>query len=193
MTRTSLTAAVAALALALAACGSSPAATTTTQAAGGGTTTTAPSSGTTAAPSTTAGATTGAGSATLTIGDMTFTFNNYYCAVGEAETRNSRVSFSSGAFGETDGHRTQLDASIQDTSEQGAMEGDSTIQSISLNDVEDFENPVVAYESVSGFIGEPGFTIMYDGSHVTAEANFDDSTTDEIESIPGTLEATCGG
>jgi len=123
---------------------------------------------------------------------MTFTFDNYYCRTGEG-TGNARVSFSSGAFGETDGHRTQLDASIQDKNETGAMEGEGTIQSVTLNDVEDFENPVVAYEAVSGFIGAPDFTIMVDGNHVTAEAMFDDSTTDEIETIAGTLDATCGG
>ncbi len=55
-----------------------------------------------------------AGSATLTIGDQTWTFDNYYCAFGPEETGNERVSFSSGAFGTAEGVRTQLDASIQD-------------------------------------------------------------------------------
>lgn len=192
MTRIRVMAAIGTMALVAAACGSSPAATTTTAGTSSGTT--AAPTGTTAAPSTTAatGGGGGTGSATLTVGDMTFTFDGYYCAFG-ADTGNSRVSFSSGAFARVDGHNAQLDVSIQDTNESGAMSGEGTLQSITLNDVEDFENPVVGYEAVSGFVGAPSFTIMVDGNHVTAEAAFDDTTTDDIESIPGTFDASCPG
>lgn len=134
----------------------------------------------------------GAGSATLTVGDQTWTFDNYYCRTGPENTGNARTSFSSGAFGENEDGRIQLDASIQDTDEQGRMEGEGTIQSVTLNDIEDFENPSVSLAAESGFIGGPEFVIQVDGDQVTAEAFFDDGTTDEIEAIPGTLEATCG-
>ena len=133
-----------------------------------------------------------AGSATLTVGDQTWTFDNYYCRTGPENTGNDRVSFSSGAFGTHEGVRTQLDASIQDTDQQGRLEGEGTIQSVTLNDIEDFENPSIALSAVSGFVGSPEFVIQVNGDQVTAEAFFDDDTTDEIEAIPGTLEATCG-
>lgn len=170
---------------ALAACGGDggTAETTTTAASPGASATT------TTAASGSAG--TGSGSATLTVGDQVFTFDNYYCFSGE-DTGNDRVSFSSGATGDFEGTRVQLDASIQDPDEQGRVEGEGTIQSVTVNDIEDFENPAVGLEAVSGFIGAPAFTISVEGGRVTAEALFDDTTTDEIEEIPGTLEATCG-
>lgn len=133
-----------------------------------------------------------AGSATLIIGDQTWTFDNYYCAFGPEQTKNERVSFSSGSIGSPDGVRLQLDASIQDPDKQGRYEGEGTIQSVTLNDIEDFENPSVDFGAVGGIVGASGFVIQIDGNTVTVEASFDDGTTDERESIPGTLEATCG-
>ena len=132
------------------------------------------------------------GSATLTVGDETWTFDNYYCRQGPEETGNERVSFSSGAFGTYEGKRTQLDASIQDTDKQGRYEGEGTIQSVTFNDIEDFENPSVDLAAESGFLGAPEFVIEITGDKLRIEASFDDRTTDEIESIPGTLEALCG-
>lgn len=178
---------IAVLMLAVSACGGSDDAGsdngTNTTSQGGDTTTTAPSSG---------GGFGGGGSATLTVGDQTYEFDNYYCLQGNDNTGNSRVSFSSGAMGEVDSVRVQLDASIQDTNEGNAMEGAGTIQSVSLNDIEDFQNPSVSWDAITGFIGEPGWVIEYDGSSVHVEALFDDGLTDDIEEIPGTLDATCG-
>ncbi len=162
--------------------------TTTTASSGDG------GSGEPSAETTTTAASSGAsgnGSATLVVGDQTYEFDNYYCFQGSANTGNDRVSFSSGALGEIDGVRVQLDASIQDTNEGDAMDGAGTIQSVSLNDIEDFENPSVSWAAVTGFIGDPAWVIEYDGSTVHAEALFDDGRTDELEEIPGTLDATC--
>ncbi len=133
------------------------------------------------------------GSATLVVGDRTFEFDNYYCAQGSSNTGNAAVSFSSGAFGDYEGTRIQLDASILDFDEQNRMEGDGTTQSVTLDDVEDFENPSVGLSAISGVLSAVSFLIQYDGTTVTVEALFDDNTTDEIEEIPGTLTATCGG
>lgn len=134
----------------------------------------------------------GDGSATLTIGDETWEFTGYYCAFGPEETRNDRVSFSSGAFGESaEGVRLQLDVTIQDTDEQGRYEGEGTIHSVSLDDVEDFENPSVAWNAVSGIVGESAYYIQIDGKSIHAEAAFDDGTTDAIESTPGTFDGSC--
>jgi hypothetical protein len=133
----------------------------------------------------------GGGSATLTVGDQIYTFDNYDCASGEG-TGNDDVPFSSGAFGEVEGVRVQLDASVYDPSGEGNMEGDGVVNAVTLNDVEDFANPSVSWSAESGFIGGAEFAIQYDGSTVFVESTFDDGRTDEIEQVPGTLEATCG-
>ncbi|NOX24289.1 MAG: hypothetical protein GXP36_14520 [Actinobacteria bacterium] len=132
------------------------------------------------------------GSATLTVGDQTWEFDNYYCVRGIENTGNSRVSFSSGAFGEFDGANTQLDATILDMDELSSMEGDGTIHSVTIEDIDNVENPIVSLSAQSGFFGTPGFEIAYDGNMVTAKTIFDDDMTEEIEAIPGTLTAVCG-
>ena len=188
-------------ALVLGACSSSSDDSTTTTLAGssGTTETTAPDASGGGADTTTtnapaAGGSGDAGSATLVVGDQTYEFDNYYCFQGSDNTGNSRVSFSSGAFGEVDGVRVQLDASIQDTNEGNAMDGDGTIHSVSLNDIENFQTPTVGWDSVTGFFGAPEWVIEYDGATVHAEAEFDDLTTEEeLEAVPGTLDAVCGG
>jgi hypothetical protein len=134
----------------------------------------------------------GGGTATLAIGDETWEFTGYYCAFGPAETQNDRVSFSSGAFGESaEGVRIQLDASIQDTREEGRYDGDGVIHSLTLNDIEDFENPSLGWSALTGILGSGGPFLHLDGQSVTAETVFDDETTDEIEEVPGTFQATC--
>jgi len=134
----------------------------------------------------------GAGSATLTIGDETWEFDNYYCAFTPEQSQNDRVSFSSGATGESaEGSRIQLDASIQDTEEQGRYEGEGTIQSLTLDDIDDFENPSVSWSAVTGIAGGAAFTIQVDGNNVHAETVFDDGTTDAIEEIAGTFDGVC--
>lgn len=135
----------------------------------------------------------GSGSATLTIGDESWTFTDLFCGFSPEETRNDRVSFTLSAFGESaTGARTQLDATIQDTEEQGRYEGDGTIHSVSLNDIEDFDNPSVAWDAVTGIVGGGAFTINVNGKNVSAEAVFDDGrTNDVLEEVAGTLEAVC--
>lgn len=187
------------LALASAACGSGETADTpddtsteTTAATGSGdeATTTAPADdSTTTAP--TGSGSEGAGSATLTVGDQVFTFDNYYCRVGAANTQNANISFSSGAFGEVDGNRAQLDASIYDGDGQDRMEGDGVIASVTFNDVADFDNPKVSLSAESGMQATP-VVFEFDGSTLRVETTFDDGLTDEMDEIPGVLEATCG-
>lgn len=166
---------------------------TTTTSAGAGEDGSSSDSTTTTAGSSGGGIGAG-GSATLTVGDQVYEFDSYYCFQG-ADTGNDRVSFSSGAIGEIDGVRVQLDASIQDVDEGGAMDGASSLHSVSLNDIEDFENPIVSWDAVTGFLTSPQWIIEYDGSSVTAtitaDDGFDDTSTDDWEQIEGSLTATC--
>lgn len=132
------------------------------------------------------------GSATLTIGNTTWEFDNYYCVRGIDNTGNSRVSFTSGAFGDFEGAKTQLDATILDMDELDSMEGDGTIHSVTIEDIDNPENPTVSLSAQSGFYGTPGFEIQYSGNTVTVSTTFDDNATETPEAIPGTLTATCG-
>lgn len=133
---------------------------------------------------------TGPGSATLTVGDAVYSFDNYYCFEGSENTRNDSVPFSSGAFGEVDGHRAQLDASMYDPEQQNSMDADGVSFNVTLNDVDDFENPVVSWSDA--FFADEPVDFEYDGATLRVEALFDDDLTEEMEQIPGVLEATCG-
>lgn len=127
----------------------------------------------------------------LTIGDESWSFDDVFCAFSPEEAGNARVSFFVSSFGKSStGARTQLDATIQDPAQEGRYDGENVIKTVSLNDVEDFENPSVDWSSISGFgIGDLDFQV--DGKNVAVSAAFNDGTTDDIETIPGTLVATC--
>ena len=133
----------------------------------------------------------GSGRATLTIGDESWTFDGVFCAFSPEESQNERVSFTLTSSGESaDGVRIFLDATIQDPDRQGRYDGEDVIKTVSLNDVEDFENPSLDWSSISGFsIAELDFQVS--GKNVTVAAAFNDGRTDEIETVPGTLTATC--
>lgn len=144
------------------------------------------------------GGQTGGGTATLTIGSETWEFSGFMCAFGHEATQSDVYSFSSNAFGEhTTGARLQMQADIRDESGQGRYEGDGIIYELTLNDISDFENPSVSWSSDNRELipgtGSGDAVVHIDGNHLTAEGNFDDGRTDEIEKVPGTLDATCGG
>ena len=84
------------------------------------------------------------------------------------------------------------DASLQDPSERDRLEGDGAIHSVTINDIEDFENPSVGWSSVSGAVAQSSAFTQVSGGRVTAETMSDDELTDEvIEEVAGTLDATC--
>ncbi len=112
----------------------------------------------------------GGGSATLTVGGETWTFTSVLCAFGEDEIGQEGAEFVLSSI--QDG--TQMYASI-----------DSFGHSVSLDDIQDFENPSV---SLSAFGGE---FIELDGKNVRAEAEFADNTSDDFEMVAGVFEATC--
>ncbi|MEM7286749.1 MAG: hypothetical protein AAF480_10395 [Actinomycetota bacterium] len=112
----------------------------------------------------------GGGSATLTVGDQTWTFSSVLCAFGEDEIGQEGAEF--------------VLSSIQDGMQMYASI-DSFGHSVSLDDIEDFENPKV---SLSAFSGE---FIELDGKNVRAEAEFADGTSDDFAMVAGVFEATC--
>ena len=112
----------------------------------------------------------GGGSATLVVGDQTWTFDSVLCAFGEEQIGQAGAEFNLSSIQEG----MQMYASV-----------DQFGDSISLNDIEDFENPSVALSSIGDDF------INLDGKSVTAAADFVDQTADTATPVPGTFEATC--
>ena len=115
----------------------------------------------------------GGGSATLTVGDQTWTFDSVLCAFGEEMIGQEGAVFNL--------------SSIQDGMQMYASV-DSFGHSVSLNDIEDFENPSVALSS--SFSADDFIEI--DGKNISAEVGFiDDTSDDPLAETPGTFTATC--
>jgi hypothetical protein len=113
----------------------------------------------------------GGGSMTLTVGDQSWTYSPVLCAFGPEEIGQEGAEF--------------VLSSIQD-GKQMYVSIDVFGHSVSLNDVEDFENPSV---SLGSFGGEE--FISLDGKSFSGSAEFLDDTTDSFETIPGTFSGTC--
>lgn len=113
----------------------------------------------------------GGGTATLTVGNDTYSFDSALCAFGD-ETGNEDFDFSLSAI--SDGMQLSVDS--------GPTYGDN----ITLNDIEDFENPKVGWSSD----GDGFLTI--DGLDVSGETDFIDTTDETLQTMEaGELVATC--
>lgn len=112
----------------------------------------------------------GGGFATLVVGDQEWTFDSVLCAFGEDQIGQEGAVFNLSSI--KDG--LQMYASI-----------DSFGHSVSLNDIQDFENPSVSLDAFGGEF------ITLDGKNVTAEVQFTDGTSDSFDTVPGTFNATC--
>lgn len=111
----------------------------------------------------------GGGSATLTVGDQTWTFDRVLCAIGEEETG-------------------QEGAELVLTSLQDGMQFYVAIgpggHSVTLDDIEDFDNPSV---SLATWAQDPFIEI--DGKNVSGQMTIaDDLTGQDLE---GSFEGTC--
>ena len=113
----------------------------------------------------------GGGTATLTVGTDTYSFDSALCAFDE-ETGNEDFDFSLSAIG--DGMQLSVDS--------GPTYGDN----ITLDDIEDFDNPKVGWSSD----GDGFLTI--DGLDVSAMTDFIDTTDETLQTVEkGELVATC--
>jgi len=110
----------------------------------------------------------GGGSATLTVGDQTWTFNSILCAFGEDQIGQEGAEF--------------VLSSIQDGMQLYAAI-DSFGRSVSLNDIENLSDPSVNLEAF-------GADVVVDGKNVSASGQFVDGTSDSFAEIEGTFEAT---
>jgi hypothetical protein len=133
----------------------------------------------------------GGGEATLTIDSQTWEFDSFGCAIGLEQTGSQVYSFNSNSIGSPGGGaRLQMQAEIRDDSGEGRLEGAGVVYSVYIQDIDDFENPSVHFESSSEEGGET--TVDISGNQVTATGLFDDKLTDELVLIEGTLVGTCG-
>lgn len=112
----------------------------------------------------------GGGSATLTVGDQSWTFDTVLCAFGPDEIGQEGAEF--------------VLSSIQDGM-QLYVSIDSYGHSVTLNDIENFDAPSVDL----GTVGD-GF-VTVDGRSATAQADFVDGLGDGVTTVPGTLDASC--
>ena len=138
----------------------------------------------------------GSGSGTLTIGDETWEITNVLCVFSAEEARNPDFPFNLAGNGESStGARAHLAADIYDPSGQERHEGEGVSHNISFDDVEDFENPSVSwssYDDVTGFQGNGTITVItIDGKNIHGAGDFDDTTTDGLNAVPGTMDVTC--
>jgi hypothetical protein len=118
-----------------------------------------------------------AGSATLTVGDDTYGFDHVRCAFGPDETGREDTEF--------------VLSTIQD-----GMQLDATVHTrfghvVTLDDVEDFENPRVDWSAgeVGRVTGDIAEILRFDGKRVSATAGFTDGITGAT--ADGTLTAVC--
>ena len=135
----------------------------------------------------------GSGSAVLMIGEMVFEGTNVICVCSAEEAGSPDFPFNLSAFGESPtGARAQLVADIYDPTGQERLSGDGVVHTISFNDIENFTDPTVAWETVEGPLADGAMTVItIDGKQISGQGAFDDGTTDDIETVPGTLEVTC--
>jgi hypothetical protein len=122
----------------------------------------------------------GGGGAELTIDGETWTFDSALCAFGPDEIGDEDAEFVLSAL--ADG--LQLYVSI-----------DGFGHVVTLDDIEDFEDPSVVWSAgdlTFGMGGNAEEFIEVDGKQVRAEAEFIDARDEMLSTTaPGTLEATC--
>jgi hypothetical protein len=123
----------------------------------------------------------GGGSATFTANGQTWEFPSVLCAFGEDQIGQPGAVFNLSAID----NGLQLYASIDDS---------GAVHSLSLNDIEDFENPSVSLSMnslLAGAFGVPTEFLTLDGTEVTGSVVMIDDTTNQPTDAPAEFSATC--
>ena len=142
------------------------------------------------------GGSSGTGSATLMVGDDSWSFDVTSCAFTQEESGSDQISFRMSGAGETaEGVPVRLQATIQDIQSEGRYEGDGVIhivEVVEVTDAGDSDEPVLGWISSVEIFDELERVIKVDGKNVMANTTFDDElTTGEFEDVPGTLLGSC--
>ena len=114
------------------------------------------------------------GSASVTIGEQTWDFDGVLCAFGPEEIGQEGAEFVLSAIG--DGLQFYISV-------------DAMGQFVSLNDIENFEDPALSWEADQDASGE-GF-IQVDGKDVSGEATFIDYLRESWDEVEGSFEGSC--
>ena len=114
------------------------------------------------------------GSASVTIGEQTWDFDGVLCAFGPEEIGQEGAEFVLSAIG--DGLQFYISV-------------DAMGQFVSLNDIENFEDPALSWEADQDASGE-GF-IQVDGKDVSGEATFIDYLSESWDEVEGSFEGSC--
>jgi len=139
----------------------------------------------------------GSGTGTLTIGDESYEITGIGCVFSAEDAGNPDFPFNLSGFGESStGARAQFSADIYDPTGQERHEGEEVSHNVSFDDIEDFANPSVSWESYHQTVrdtvtGGTAMTITIDGKTIHGEGTFNDLTTDEFELVPGTMDVQC--
>ncbi len=142
------------------------------------------------------GGSSGTGSATLMVGEESWSFDVTSCAFTNEESGSDQISFRMSGAGETDdGVPVRLQATIQDIQSEGRYEGDGVIhivEMVEVTDAGDSDEPVLGWISSVEIFDELERVIKVDGKNVMVNTTFDDElTTGEFEDVPGTLLGSC--
>jgi len=131
------------------------------------------------------------GTATLTIGDESWTFDEIICAFSPEEAVNPNVAFYLRSTLETeDGRILTLDATIIDDTGQGQREGENVIKTVFITDL-NADDGGVNWSTIGQLITDAEKQWAIEDKNVHVEAVFDDRNTDEIVEVQGTLDGTC--
>ena len=132
------------------------------------------------------------GTALLTVGDESYSFEITSCFFPPDDGGKHRTSFSLTAEGTVDGAQAEMVAAVKDSFEEGRLEGNGVSHWVTLDDVADPDNPAVSWEALSGYFStDTPWTVKVDDKHISAEPLFDDGRTEASETIGGTFEAIC--
>ena len=138
------------------------------------------------------GAAAAPGTALLTVGDESYSFEITSCFYPPDDGGKHWTSFSLTATGSVDGAPAEMVAAVKDSFEEGRLEGNGVSHWVTLDDVADLENPAVLWEALSGYFStDTPWTVKVDDKHISAEPLFDDGRTEASETIGGTFEAIC--
>lgn len=119
----------------------------------------------------------GGGEAELTIDGQTWRFDSVLCGIGPEEIGDPEAEFVLSAL--ADG--LQLYVSV-----------DGYGHSVSLHDIDDFEDPSVAWSAGDVFSDDLGEFVEVDGKQVRAEVEFIDELDESYSTTAtGVLQATC--
>jgi hypothetical protein len=151
-----------------------------------------PATGATASPAPDAEGSDNPGTATLTLGDVTYDFASFRCATGHENTASDVYAFTSDARGQSaTGAALQMQANVRDDQGLGRLVGEGVVYEISIRDIDNLDAPSVSFVATSaGSLGSDA-TLSIDGDSLTGSGNFLDNQQVGADPLAGSLQGTC--